>query len=72
MLHWVDIVFGPFLALGFDLLEAVELYFVFRRVYELLFDVVLVGKAVEPEVAPNEPNVSNHRKRVFLVKWVLA
>ena len=60
MFHRVDIVFGPFLALWLDLLKAVEFYFVFRGVYELLLDIIFVSKAVEPEVAPNESNVSYH------------
>lgn len=72
MFHGVDIVLGPFLALWFDLLETVEFDFVFRRVYKLLLDVVLVCKAVEPEIAPHEADVSDHRKGVLVADCLLA
>jgi len=72
VLQRVDIVFCPFLTLWLDLLEAVEFDFVFRRVYKLLLDIILFGKAIEPKITPNKPNVSNHRKTIFLVEWLLA
>ena len=66
MLHLIDQVLGPFFTLGFHLFEGVELDFVLGGVDELLFDVVLLGKSIEPKSAPDIPHISHHRKGAWV------
>ena len=72
MFHLIKVVFHPLLAFRFDLLKGVELNFVLRRVDVLLFDVVLFGKAIEPESAPDITHVSYHGERTCFKSDLLA
>lgn len=67
MLHLVNVVLHPFLTLRLDFLETIELDLVLGRVNELLLDVVLFGKTIEPKSTPNIPHVANHRKGASVI-----
>jgi hypothetical protein len=62
MVDPADVVLHPLLALGFDLLEGIELHLVLLCEDKLLPDVVLLREFVIPEFAPHHANVAEQRE----------
>ena len=55
-------IFHPLLAVGLDWLEWIELDLVLPSRHKFLTHIVFSCKAIQPELLPGDPDISQHRK----------